>query len=194
VNVNIRRRLNARDVSIQVIVNGAPPTGYQLTTLSVTPTNVTLHGSIDQLSEIGGVVNTLPVDVSQATSDLNIQVPLDLPPDVQATDSNGVAAKTVTAFIGVEARVGDLAITRPVELLRATPTITVTITPPEIDLLLRGPLPILNEIEANPNLVQVLVDTARLRPGQSANLAPEVIIPTEIEAQLAPPSVLVSLE
>jgi len=55
-------------------------------------------------------------------------------------------------------------------------------------------LPILNEVEADPNLIQVLLDVTDLRAGRTANLIPEVITPVELEAQVIPPSVLVVVE
>jgi diadenylate cyclase len=194
VNVAIRRRLNARDVSVRARVEGTPPAGYQLSNLSVTPANVTLQGSVEQLADLGSIVNTSPVDVSQATTNLTIQVPLDLPPNVQATDNNGNSAKIVTVVIGITPLEGNLAVTRPVKLLKVTPNITVTIEPPEVDLLLDGPLPILNNIQANPGLVQVLVDVTELRQGQSAQLEPILVAPDDIEAQIVPPSVLVTFQ
>jgi len=121
VNVSIRRRLNARDVSVQAIVAGSPAPGYQLASLTVTPANVTLQGSIDQLAEVGSVINSLPVDVSLATHDLTMQAPLDLPPNVQAVDNNGQPAKIVTVSVGITARSGNLAVTRPIKLLKTTP-------------------------------------------------------------------------
>jgi YbbR domain-containing protein len=155
---------------------------------------VTLQGSVEQLADLGSIVNTSPVDVSQATTNLTIQVPLDLPPNVQATDNNGNSAKIVTVVIGITPLEGNLAVTRPVKLLKVTPNITVTIEPPEVDLLLDGPLPILNNIQANPGLVQVLVDVTELRQGQSAQLEPILVAPDDIEAQIVPPSVLVTFQ
>jgi diadenylate cyclase len=194
VNVSIRRRLNARDVSVQAIVTGNPASDYQLSRLTVTPANVTLQGSIDQLAEVGNVVNTLPVDVSLATHDLTMQVPLDLPPNVQAMDNSGQPARIVMVSVEITARSGNLAVSRPIKLLKTTPNITVTIDPPQVDLLLSGPLPILNEVEADPDLIQVLLDVTHLRSGRTANLIPEVITPVELEAQVIPPSVLVVVE
>ena len=194
VNIAIRRRLNARDVGIRAIVQGTPPVGYWLSNLSVSPTSVTLQGSPAQLLEIGGFVNTLPVDLSQATGDLSQQVPLDLSAEIKALDAQGNPVDSVMVLAQISARQGDLAVTRPVEWLRATSNLTVTIEPSEIDLLLSGPLPVLNEIEAQPNLVRILIDVAELNPGQQFELPPTVIAPAGIQAQLVPPLVSVFVE
>ena len=194
VTVPIRRRLNARDVGIQAIVQGTPPAGYWLSNLSVNPTSVTLQGSPTQLLELGGFINTLAVDISQATGDLSQQAALDLPAEIQALDGQGNIIETVTVLAQISARQGDLAVTRPVELLQPPSTLTVTIQPAEIDLLLSGPLPTLNEIEAQPDLVQVIIDRLELTPGQRLDVTPTVIAPSGIQAQLVPPSVSIRAE
>jgi hypothetical protein len=194
VNVSIRRQINARDVSVRAVTRGNPPADYWLSDLSVAPQGVTLQGKPEQLAELGSFVDTLPVDISQATGDLRLQIPLDLPPDVRALDSHGELLPAVTVVAGIEARTGNLAVTRPVELVGARSNITVTVEPPEVDLLLNGPLPVLSEIEANPGLVRTVVDIAGLPRGQTAELMPQVIGPDGLEGQLVPPSVVVEVE
>ncbi|HRV90609.1 MAG TPA: diadenylate cyclase CdaA [Anaerolineae bacterium] len=194
VNANIRPRLNAREVSVQANVNGQPPQGYQLSNLSVTPANVTLQGSIDQLADIGSVITTLPVDVSQATGDFEVQIPLDLPPNLQALDSNGVPARNVKVSVGITPRTGNLAISRPIEIIGSTRNLTITVEPRRVDLLLSGAQPLLNEIQSNPDLVHVTLDASGLRRGQQVNMTPNFVAPAGIEAQFVPASVLVTVE
>ena len=61
-----------------------------------------------------------------------------------------------------------------------------------MNLILSGPLPTLNEIENDPNLVQVLVGVAGLEAGENI-ITPTVIAPDDIKAQLVPPSVVVTI-
>jgi YbbR domain-containing protein len=192
VNLPLRRRLNAREVRVNAIVRGTSHPDYQFSNLTITPTNVTLQGDFEQLSDIGNLVNTAPIDLNEVNSDFTTQVPLDLPDGVQALDSNGNSTNSVTVSINIIPRNGNVSITRPVELLKATPNVTITISPAEVDVLLSGPLPLLHEIRNDPNLVQVLVDTSSLRRGQNADLMPSLVTPPNIEAQIAPPSVLVT--
>ncbi|MDH3675056.1 MAG: diadenylate cyclase CdaA [Anaerolineae bacterium] len=194
INVPIRHRLNARDANVRAITTGTPPPGFWLSGLSVTPSSITLQGRPDHLSEIGNIVDTLPVDISQAEGMLTIHTPLDLPAEIKAVDSEGRSVEAVIVVADVEARDGDLAITRQVELVRTTPGLTITINPPEVDLLLSGPLPVLAEIEANPSLIQVSIDSTDLGRAQSTDVTPTIIAPAGIEAQLAPSSVVVTVE
>lgn len=194
VNANIRPKLNAREVSVQANVTGQPPQGYQLSNLSVTPANVTLQGSIDQLAEIGGVITTLPVDVSQATANFDVQIPLDLPSSLQALDSSGSQARQVKVTVGITPRDGNLAVTRKIETIGASRNLTITVEPPTIDLLLNGAQPLLSEIEANPDLVHVTLDTSGLRRGQQINMTPTFVGPAGVEAQFVPASILVTVD
>ncbi len=193
VNVPIRRRLNALDVGVRAVITGTLSPGYWLSGLSVNPNSITLRGSRDQLAEINGFIDTLAVDVSGASGDLSVEIPLALPPDVQAIDSEGELIKTVTVQARVDPRRGDLAVTRPVEMIGFRSGITATLNPAQIDLLLSGPLPTLNQIATDPSLVRILVDISEVPAGQATDLTPTVVAPEGIRAQLVPPSVLVTL-
>ncbi len=194
VNVSVRQRLNASDVSVQAAIVGSPPAGYQLQQVSVEPSSVTLQGSTEQLSTVGSVVNTLPVDIGQITGVVTLQTPLDLPPNTQALDSNGNSTKTVAVTVRVTPLSGNESLSRPVKLVEASEAITYTVNPKLVDLLLTGPVPVLEKIKADPELIQVLVNVGAVRRGQTVNLTPEVVAPAEVKAQLAPPSVQVAAQ
>ncbi len=193
VRVTIQRRLNAIDVGIRAITQNSPPPGYWLSDLQVDPTTVTLQGNPGQLADIAGYIDTLPVDISEAVGDLNVQIPLDLPPGIQAIDSDGNPIRTVNVLARVTARTGDLpALQQPVELLNVPLNSRVTVTPPTVDLLLSGPQPTLNDIAQDPDLIRVVVDTLDLSRGQNIEVTPDIILPSDIEAQIIPATVLVS--
>jgi hypothetical protein len=193
VSVDIRRRINARDVGVRVVTDGTPAAGYWLSEVKVTPTSVTLQGNPEQLDQIGGFVDTLLVDVSNAAGNVSLQVPLNLPPTIQAVDSEGNPANTVTVQMRIAVRQGNLAVIRPVKPIGATPRGPVTVNPSRVTLILSGPLPTLNEIEADPDLVQVLVGTVGLESGPNPEVTPTIIAPEGVQTQIVPPSVSVTL-
>jgi YbbR domain-containing protein len=193
ITVVIQRRGNARDVGVRVITQGSPEAGYWVSGLNVTPSNVTLQGEPEQLAEMETFVDTLPVDVSGAVGDLTLPIPLDLPSNVEALDSSGNPAKTVMAQVRISPRRSSLLVTRPVELLGIPSTGIVRVRPPNVELLLSGPLPTLNAIEANPELVQVAVDAAALEAGEDTNLPLQVVVPENVQYQVLPESVSVNL-
>jgi diadenylate cyclase len=193
ITVAVQRRVNARDVGVRVITQGSPESGYWVSGLSVTPSNVTLQGEPEQLAGMENFVDTLPVDVSGAVGDLTLPIPLDLPADVEALDNSGNPAKTVTAQIKISPRRSSLLVMRPVELLGIPATGIVRVRPSSVELLLNGPLPTLNAIEANPELVQVAVDATALEAGEDTKLPLQVVVPENVQYQVLPDSVSVNL-
>ncbi|MBN1995544.1 MAG: diadenylate cyclase CdaA [Anaerolineae bacterium] len=194
VNIPIQQRANARDVGVRVVPSGPPPLGYWLSGLNVSPASVALQGPPERLAEIGGFIDTVPINISQAFGNLETQVPLDLPAGVQALDTNnGSVVRAVNVTVQIKARTGDLLVARPVELPGLPASITATLKPPTVDVLLSGPLPTLQQIENDPILIRVWVDLNGLTPGENVELVPSIITPDGIRAQLMPPAVLVTM-
>jgi len=192
-SVTVRRRFNARDVGVRVLTTGSPPEGYWLSSISVQPSNLTLQANPDELDVLGSYIDTLPVDVSNVTGKVSLQAPLDLPPNVQALNSDGVAANTVTVELTMSVREGNLSLTRPIKLVGGNSTPAVIVEPQVADLILSGPLPTLNQIETDPDLIQVLVGVAGLNAGQSNSVVPTIKAPDGVRAQVIPSSVTVTL-
>lgn len=193
VSVAIRRRFNARDVGVRVITSGSPPPGYWLSNISVKPSNLTLQANPDELEVIGSYIDTLPVDISNVAGNVSLEIPLDLPPNVQALDSEGVAANTVTVQLTMSVRQGNLSLTRPIKVVGANSASAVNVEPQTADLILSGPLPTLAQIETDPDLIQVLVGIAGLNTGESNSVVPTIIAPDEVRVQVIPSSVIVTL-
>ncbi len=127
------------------------------------------------------------------TGNISLEIPLDLSPNVQALDSEGVAANTVTVQLTMSVRQGNLSLTRPIKLVGANSTPSVTVEPQFVDLILSGPLPTLGQIETDPDLVQVLAGVAGLNAGESSSVVPTIIAPDGVQVQIIPGSVLVTL-
>jgi len=71
---------------------------------------------------------------------------------------------------------------------------SIQLDPQNVELLLSGPLPTLNAIEQQPELVRVVVDALQLTPGRTTEVTPEVIAPADVRAQLVDTSVVVTTE
>lgn len=192
--VFVRRRIDAKDVGVHTVTVGSPPEDFWLSGLSVTPTSVTIQGDPTVIADIEGYVDTLPVDLNNAIGDISVELPLDLPEGVQALDNEGNVVGNVRVDAQISARTSDLLTGRPVELINDRGTLTVTLQPTAVQLLLSGPVATLNEIEARPEIVRVVIDALDLEPGQSVEIVPEIIAPEGIRAQLIENSVLVTTE
>jgi diadenylate cyclase len=194
VTVIVRGRGNARDVGVRAVTTGSPPEGYWLSALTVDPAGVTIQGDPTILEEMGSFVDTLPIDLSEARGELIVQVPLDLPPEVQALNGSGNALTDVTVTALVAPRNGDLLAERPVEIINDRGTSTITLEPRSVELLLSGPLPTLNQIEQDPGLVRVVINALELPVNRSIEVTPQVLAPADIRVQLVDTSVLVTTE
>ncbi|MCZ7668318.1 MAG: hypothetical protein M5U34_14575 [Chloroflexi bacterium] len=106
-------------------------------------------------------------------------------------DQNGSPVSLVNVMVEIMPRTGDLLVTRPVRLLNVRENLELRRSPEDIDLLLSGPLPLLREIEANPELVQVTLDASIWRQDKQ-EMTPQVVAPEGIQIQLVPETVLVS--
>jgi len=190
----IQRKRNARDVSVHAVINGPPPLAYWLSNVRIIPSSVTLQGPPNQLTSVGSYVNTLPIDVTQATGNLSFEMPLDLPANVEATDNDGKVIQTVIVEAQVLPRNGNTTEVRLVDVLTNTQNLTISVSPPEINILISGPLPVLHEIEKNPDLIQAWVEATSLRPGQQMTLTPTLLVPPNITAQSSPPAVVVTAQ
>jgi diadenylate cyclase len=198
VRADIKGRSNTREVGIQPVITGTLPSDYQISQLSVNPSSVTLRGSNGaQMSEIGNYIETLPIDVNQATTNLRVETPLNVPADLQVFDSSGAPVRAVTVLVEITERQGAMSLNRPVELLASPATLTapLTLDPEQVTLLLIGPQTILNEIAGNPNLVRVAVDASDLRQaGDTALLQPVISAPEEVEVEIVPPSIRATIQ
>lgn len=194
VTANIRRQNNLQDVGVRVVTEGAPPDGYWVSSVVADPPAVTLRGAPEDLAELDNFVLTVPVDISDIRGEFRTQSPLQLPPTLTALDSDGRVISTVEVVIETTPLLGELVLTRPVRVQGLPTGTVVTVDPATVQILISGPVPILSDIERNPDLVQVLVDGALLLPGSSITVTPEVINPPNTVAQLIDQSVILSRE
>ena len=193
VSVPIRQRFNTRDAAVHVVITGTVAPGYWISNISVEPKTVTLLGTPSVLDEIGGFVDTAPVDVNGAAGDIDRRVTLAPPASVSALNERGVVEGSVQVRVTVVPQLGNLRLTVPVEVVGAQPGDTVGKSPAAVDVLLSGPLPVLNEINADPKLVRVVVDVSTLSPG-TQDVAPTLIAPESLKATLLPSTVQVRLD
>ncbi len=196
VSVTVARRPNARDVGVQAQLSGELPEGYHLRQVTVSPLRVTLLGEGEDVADAGSAIQTLPLDISSVVDDFRIQVPLDLPPGVEALNNAGETVRSVLVELDVEPRVGVRTFSRDVEVLGSA-GLSLDVDPPSVDVRLRGPVPLLNEVESAPELLRVIVDAADLADldsGETVTVEPQVAKPEQLEATLVPQTVSVTAE
>lgn len=170
-----------RSVVVLPRIVGEVEPGFQLTGITVSPTLVTVFSSDPQaVNELGGFVETEPVNVSGATAEFERRVSLNLPEGVSLVGDQSVLVRASISAIETS-----ITITRTLETEGLGQGLFATISPTEVSLILKGPISILDSLQAGE--VRVVVDLFGLEVGVH-QLEPQVIVaPTELQVQTVLP-------
>ncbi len=159
-----------RDLAVKVATRGQVASGYRLTSIAVFPPVVTLYSSDPELvARLPGFVETQPLDLTNARDDIEIRLALVLPEGVSLVGEQAVLVQAVISPI-----LSSITLTnKRVEVIGLGRNLGVTISPDTVDVILSGPLPVLETL--NPNDVRVVVDLTGLIAG-SYKLTPRIEI------------------
>ena len=148
-----------RNVAVKVVTLGQVANGYRLSNMTVTPPTVTVS-SADPLviNELPGFVETLPIDISDLTDDIEVNVGLNLPEGITL-----VRDPSVLVQVNVAAIESSLSIPLPVEILNLPPGLQASISPASVDIIVSGPIPILDTL--SPVSFRMVIDLTNMNPG-----------------------------
>jgi YbbR domain-containing protein len=148
-----------RNVAVKVVTLGQVAKGYRLSNIIVTPPTVTVS-SADPLviNELPGFVETLPIDISDLTDDIEINVGLNLPEGITL-----VRDPSVLVQVNIAAIESSLSIPLPVEILNLPPGLQASISPASVDIIVSGPIPILDTL--SPASFRMVIDLTNMAPG-----------------------------
>ena len=167
----------AKNLAVKVVTSGQVASGYRLTNLTVTPPNVTVFSDdLSLINSLPGYVETLPVDLNNLTDDIEINAGLTLPQGIVL-----VSEPSVLVQIGVAAIEGSMTLTLPVETLGLNPTLAASISPPTVDVIIQGPLPILETL--TPASFRVVVDLTGLAAGLHQVTPVVDLVPDQVTVQ-----------
>jgi YbbR domain-containing protein len=182
----VTQRGGYRNVVVKVVTTGQINRGYRLTTISVFPPAVTVFASNPSLVDnLPGYVETSPVDLTDARDDVDVRVELNLPAGISV-----VGEQTVNVVVGVSAIEGSLTINDvPVEVINLDPALGASLSPESVNIILSGPLPVLDALTAAD--IRVIIDLDGVKAGtyqlvprvdlQGAEVRVESLIPGSIE-------------
>ncbi|MBZ0284255.1 MAG: hypothetical protein K8L97_26180 [Anaerolineae bacterium] len=191
VRVNIRRRDDVREVTVRPNIEGTPPDGYVLSTLSYEPQTVLISGSPLQLASLPEILSTDSIDLSTRTASFEIAVPVLLP------DSNLLllSAQNVTVTVEISTVTGSRQFDAvPVEILGLPEAYMARLVPAQVSVLVTGPQTQLNELTADD--IRVVLDLNGLSPGNysltptisvdQGQIAPEMasVLPGEVDVEI----------
>lgn len=158
-----------RDLAVKIDLRGNPASGYSIANVSVNPQIATVFGSPTTLDALPGFISTEPVSVTNATADLNQRVKLDLPPGVSM-----LGDPFVQVNVRIDAIESSLKVQRAPAAQGLQPGLEARLSPELIDVIVSGPVPILDTLRADD--VQVILNLLNLDIG-TYQLTPDVSVP-----------------
>jgi YbbR domain-containing protein len=183
VTIPVEQRFGYRDVSVRVVITGEVASGYWISNIVVDPSTVTVVGGPSALNQIPGFVETSEVDVSNAAEGVTERVALNLPSGVSVVQPENQADNPgggVLVTVDVAAIEGGQTVQRPVTFQGLRETRWATASPPQVDVILSGPLPRLNALTIRD--VKVIADLFGLDPGIH-KVKPTVVVPEGLRVE-----------
>jgi YbbR domain-containing protein len=182
-----------RDLAVKVVVRGQVAHGYRLDNISVFPPVITVYSSDPTLvNALPGVVETHALDLQNASDDITTRLELNLPSGVSV-----VGERTVLVQVGISPIESSLTLSnKEVEIVGLPAGLLPLISPSTVDVIVSGPLPLLDTLTRQD--VRVYVDVTGLSAG-TYQLTPKVevlisdirvesILPGTIEVNLIVPA------
>lgn len=191
VSIPITQQGGYRDIAVKVAVRGQVAGGYRLTNISVFPPVLTVYSANPALvNDLPGFVETEPLNLNGESQNIDTRLQLTLPAGISV-----VGEQTVHVQVGIAAIEGSLSLNAiPIEIIGLAPGLDAHISPATVDVILTGPLPILDKL--TPGDVKFVVDLTGLESGtHQAVPQPQILIadirvqslnPGTIEVTIAP--------
>ncbi len=172
-----------RDIAVKVNVRGQVAAGYRLTTVSVFPPVLTVYSQNPALvKDLPGFVETEPLNLNGASQDIDMRLSLVLPNGISI-----VGEQTVQVQVGIDAIEGSLSLNDIVIAVTGlSPGLEAVISPERLDVILTGPLPLLDKLTAGD--VRFFVDLTGLPIGTHQVVPQAEIFTTDIEVQSLNPA------
>ena len=178
VTIQIGSQLSTRALPVNPVLAGTPDPSAAITGVEAAPLLVTVEGESALLSTLVNI-DTKPVSIAGATSDVVADVQLDLPPGVTALD-----VTTVRVTASLRPQVGTRSFQVGVVLLNADPTLSYDVGSGQILVTVGGPLGALNALDGSTLVASV--DVSGLGPG-THRVFPEVSVPTGLSVSALSP-------
>jgi len=189
VTIPIEQRGGYRTVGVKPITSGELAEGYRLLNIFSIPPTVTIYSSNEALVEsLPSSVETTPININDADETMEIRVNLDLPEGV-----NIVGSQYVTIRIEIEAiidsrRFSDI----PVLVEGLGEGLDPALSPPNVDVILEGPVALLDSLQKVDILIVVdleglVVGVYQVTPEvrlEDRLLTVESILPSIVEVTL----------
>lgn len=178
-----------RDLAVKVVTNGQVASGYRLANISVFPPVVTVFsGDPALVNSLPGVLETQPLDLENANEEITTRLAVNLPEGVSL-----VGEQTVLVRVNVTPIQSSLTLSnQTIEVDGLSPGLFMQVAPDNVDVILSGPLPLLDTL--SPQDVRVIIDVTDLAAGTyQLNPKVEVLISDIVVESILPGTVEVVL-
>jgi len=191
--VNVRQEITQRggykNVSVRVVTAGQIASGYRLSDISPNPPIVTVFSTdLELINTLPGFIETQPLNLTDADSNLEVALPLNLPSGVIV-----VGESTIKVTVTISPLESSITLTGlPIEIIGVSPLYQTVLSPDRMDIILSGPLPELDALKASD--VRILLDLTDKTPGTyqivpqvqvgNSGILVESILPTTIEVEI----------
>ncbi len=184
VKVPVTQKQGFRDVAVTVDYAGQVAAGYRITNITVAPPVITVSSSDPQRVEaLPGFVKTQALDLTGASDDIVVRLPLALPEGVSVEGEPSVQVQ-----VNIAAIESSQTEQRQLEFQGLGPGLSATASPDTVVVLVSGPLPVLDRLKQED--VRVILDVTGLEPG-TYSLTPEVsLLPEQLRAESVLPATI----
>lgn len=159
-----------RDMAVKVMTTGKLASGYRLKNITASPLIVTVFSEdLPLIESLPGYVQTMPFDLSGASDNIETYLSLDLPGGVLLIGDQTVSVQIEIVPIEDSRQVSF----RQVEVIGLGRGLRAQLSPTTVDVILAGPLPVLNSLE--PSDVHVRINLTGLAVG-TYQLTPDVVV------------------
>jgi len=185
VHLPITQQGGYRDIAVKVVVHGQVAGGYRLTNISVFPPILTVYSKEPLLvNELPGYVETEPLNLDGSSEGTDTHLGLKLPEGISV-----VGDQTVQVQVGIAAIEGSLSLNNmKVEVIGLADGLNALVSPGTVDVILTGPLPLLDKLSAGD--VKIVVDLTGLRAGTHQLTAQAKIIINDVQVQSINPATI----
>jgi YbbR domain-containing protein len=177
-----------RDLAVKVLMRGQVASGYRLENITVFPPVITVFAPDPELvNALAAVVDTQPLDIQDAKANISTRLALTLPDNITI-----VGTKTVEVQVDITPIQTSLTLPLPINLIGLPDGFDAQISPEIVDVIISGPIPVLDAL--TPQDIKVTVDVTGLDLG-THQLEPkvEVFVENVLEGSILPSTVEVVL-
>jgi YbbR domain-containing protein len=173
-----------RNVIVKVVTTGNVANGYRLTNYFVNPSSVIVFSADPvRVNALPGYVETRPLDLTNQEDDFEAFLELNLPPGVVAVSDTRVSVQVSIAAIE-----SSLTISLPLEVVGLSPGLEAQVAPITVDLILSGPVPVLNALK--PGDIRVKMDLTSYTAGVYQILPVVDFLPARVQKVSIIPSTI----